>query len=179
MPDSHLILHRPPVGTQNPASIQREQNFISLAQFNEAFSLYIPVLLAFLNLNPLPQSEIHPANLYSFLFIVATLIYYLSFTAYTKLTIPHPTYSQLFGIIAFISGSIASTLLVSHLVSRLTQFIILILWALLSIVVVHQHLPLNDKETYEMLAEKMKNIKIPERINNFWNKNKSGLPRDG
>ncbi|KAJ0014432.1 hypothetical protein Pint_19632 [Pistacia integerrima] len=186
------ILHRP-AETQHPASMQREQNFISLAQFNEAFRLYIPVLLAFLQLNSPPQSKIHPANLYSFSFMVASLIYYLSFIAYTQLNISHLTYSQLFGVIAFISGSLSSTLLVSNLLSNLTKFIILILWALLSILVVHQHVPLNKKEVYEKLGEKMKNmfneayeklgekmknVKISEKISSLWSKNEPGLPRD-
>ncbi|KAJ0080162.1 hypothetical protein Patl1_22382 [Pistacia atlantica] len=191
MPDSHLILHGL-VENQNPASIQRRENFISLAQFNEAFRFYIPVLVAFLQLNPPPQSEIHPANLYSF--IVATLIYSLSFTAYTKLNISHPTNSQPFGLIAFISGSLASTLLVCNLVSRLTEFIFLILWVLLSTLEVHQHVPLNKKKTYEMLGQKMKNmfneayemlgvkmknVKISEKLSSLWSKNEPGLPRDG
>ncbi|KAJ0078711.1 hypothetical protein Patl1_22379 [Pistacia atlantica] len=175
MPD----FHRPPLETQNLASIQREQNFISLAQLYEAFRFYVPVFVAFLQLNPPPHSKIHHASLYSFSFTVAALIYYLSFTASTKLNISHPTNSLLFGVIAFISGSLASILLLSNLVSPLIEFIFLILWAFLSILVVHQHVPLNRKETYEKLGGKTKNIKIPKKISNLWSKNEPNLPKDG
>ncbi|KAJ0078718.1 hypothetical protein Patl1_22370 [Pistacia atlantica] len=163
MSGSCSILHRP-AETQHPASMQREQNFISLAQFNEAFRLYIPVLLAFLQLNSPPQSKIHPANLYSFSFMVASLIYYLSFIAYTQLNILSTLWCNCFHI-------------------RISFFNL----------IVHQHVPLNKKETYEKLGEKMKNmfneayeklgekmknVKISEKISSLWSKNEPGLPRD-
>ncbi|KAJ0084064.1 hypothetical protein Patl1_29350 [Pistacia atlantica] len=155
-----------------------DQNLISLAQCNDAFRFLIPWLVAVLQV--LPPLEIHPAILQTFL--LATSIYCFASTAYTKLNSHQTTNNsaQLFGLIAFISGSLSSALLVYIIVPPLILCIILISWGgFLSILLVHQHVPLDNMETYRKVLQKIRNIKIPEKISSLWSKNQLGLPRGG